>query len=373
LPLAAERRCNLGPCPVNCVLAEWGGWSKCSSKCGGGMASRVRDVKTPMQYGGKQCGSTGESKQCNVAACEKDCVLLPWTRWTDCSKHCDGGSKKRERMILSPAEGSGSCADKWDPTRLQYEPCALHRCKVPDPKQAMKCNQSMDVIMVMDGTPRGGKDTFAAEIKGAKKFVDAFKGEGITAKPQFALFHYTGPRTWSGVSKCTGMSTKKVDMEKVCKITLVQHFTEDMKKTKSKLDGLTFQPGSKLLSLALMSVQSEFALGNKNFRTIVVVWVDGNPLSFRKTLLASRAVRKKARLVWVAVTKYSPLASLKKWASRRWQENLITVKKGKQFKRGETGTHIIANICPRKFPKLKTEPIKDGGELPPLDLIQKHQ
>ena len=63
------------------------------------MASRVRDVKTPMQYGGKQCGSTGESKQCNVDACEKDCVLHSWTKWTSCSKDCDGGSKKRERMI----------------------------------------------------------------------------------------------------------------------------------------------------------------------------------------------------------------------------------------------------------------------------------
>merc|ERR1719352_1475394 len=157
LPLAAERRCNLGPCPVNCVLAEWGGWSKCSSKCGGGMANRVRDVNTPMQYGGKQCGETGESKQCNVAACEKDCVLLPWTRWTSCSKHCDGGTRKRERMILEPAEGSGSCADKWDPSRLQYEPCSSHRCTVPDPKFVMKCNKSMDIVLVLDGTPKGGK------------------------------------------------------------------------------------------------------------------------------------------------------------------------------------------------------------------------
>jgi hypothetical protein len=229
----------------------------------------------------------------------------------------------------------------------------------------------MDIIMVLDGTPRGGEDTFKSEIEGAKKFVDAWEGEGLTATPQFAIFHYTGPKTWSGVSKCTGMSTKKVDMEKVCKITLVQHFTEDLKKTKSKLDGLTWQAGSKLLSLALMSVQSEFALGNKDFRTVVVVWVDGQPLSFRKTMLASRAIRKKARLVWVAVSKYSPLASLKKWASRRWQENLVDVKTGKEFEAGETGTHIIANICPRKFPKLKTMPIDDGGELPPLDLIQK--
>jgi len=324
------------------------------------MASRVRDVKTPMQYGGKQCGETGQSKQCNVDACEKDCVLHPWTKWTGCSKHCDGGSKKRERMILEPAEGSGKCADKWEPRRLQYRPCSMHRCKVPDNTKVMKCNQSMDIVLVVDGTPKSGKKGFAAEIDAANMFVDAWKGEGLTAKPNFALIHYTGPRTWSGVSKCTGKSTKKVNMETVCKITLVQHFTDDMKKYKSKLSGLEFQPGSKLLSLALMTVQSEFALGNKNHRTIVVVMIDGQPLSFRKTLLGSRAIRKKARLVWVAVMKFSPLASLKKWASRRWQENIVKVSSYKKWLKAETGTHVVANICPRKFPKLKVERVTDG-------------
>jgi len=358
LPLSAERRCNLGPCPVNCILAEWGGWSKCSSKCGGGMANRVRDVKTPMQYGGKQCGSTGEAKQCNVDACEKDCVLHPWTKWTGCSKDCDFGSKKRERMIKEPAEGSGKCLDKWDKGRLQYQSCGRHRCKAPK-KQGMKCNTSMDVVMVVDGTPRSGKKGFAYEIQGVQKFIDTFKGPGITAKPNFALIHYTGPRTWTGVSKCTGKSTKKVNMETVCKITLVQHFTDDIPKMKAKVDGLEFQKGSKLLSLALMTVQSEFALGNKNHRTVVIVWVDGQPLSFRKTLLASRAIRKKARLIWVAVTKFAPLASLKKWASRRWQENLVLAAPAIKLKRAFTATRIIANICPKKYPKLKvSKPLK---------------
>merc|ERR1719162_1036050 len=373
LPLSAEKKCNLSPCPINCRLAEWGGWSKCSAKCGGGMANRVRDVKTPMQYAGKQCGSTSEAKPCNVDACEKDCELLPWSRWTACTKHCDGGTKKRERFISSPAEGSGKCADKWDPTRLQYQPCSTHRCKVPFVKgrsTVLKCNRSMDVILVVDGTPKSGKKGFAAEIKGAKKLVDAWSGEGYTAKPGFALIHYTGPRTWTGVSKCTGMSTKKVDMEATCKITLVQHFTDDSKKFKNKLDGLEFQKGSKLLSLALMTVQSEFALGNKDYRTVVVVFVDGAPLSFRKTLLASRAIRKKARLVWVVVTKFSPLKDIKKWASRRWQENIVKVNEYKKLQRPSTGTHIIANICPKEHPKMKVKKIESDGELPPLDLHQ---
>jgi len=330
------------------------------------MANRVRDVKTPMQYDGKQCGSTGVVKACNVDACEKDCVLHPWTKWSACSKHCDGGSMKRERIIFTPAEGSGKCAGMWAPARLQYKPCSMHPCNV-GPETVMKCNQSMDVVILIDGTPRGGKKMFVAEQTAAKHLLDAWSGEGLNTKTQFSLIHYTGPRTWTGVSKCTGMSTKKVDMEKVCKITLAQHFTDDIKKTKSKIDGFTFQPGSKLLSLALLTAQSEFALGNKDHRTVVIVFIHGTPLSFRKTGLASRTIRKKARLVWVAVTEFAPLASLKKWASRRWQENLVVVKGKKGMASAVTGTHVIANICPRAFPKIEVEELSDGGELPPLD------
>merc|ERR1719498_685800 len=357
LPLSAERRCNLHPCPVNCVLAEWGGWSKCSAKCGGGMATRVRDVKVPEQYGGKQCGETTQSKQCNVDACEKDCVLRRWTRWTSCSKHCDGGSKRRQRFVKEPAEGAGTCAGQFTVDRLQYQPCNNHRCKVPDPAKVMKCNTSMDVVMVIDGTPKTGKESFAAEIAAATKFVDAFFPDqtmpNITATPNFALIHYTGPRTWSGVSKCTGKSAKKVDMEKTCKIKLVQHFTDDAKKTKNNLQGMELIKGSKLLSLALMTVQAELALGNKNYRTNVIVFMDGFPLSFRKTKLASRQIRKKARLLYVVLTKFAPLKDIKTWVTRRWQENLVQVSTVEEFGSAETGTHMVANICPRKFPKLR--------------------
>ena len=37
LPLAAMRTCNSQPCPVNCKLSTWSGWSKCSAECGGGV------------------------------------------------------------------------------------------------------------------------------------------------------------------------------------------------------------------------------------------------------------------------------------------------------------------------------------------------
>merc|ERR1719399_1113021 len=45
LPLAARRSCNNKPCPVDCKVAQWSGWSKCSAECGGGVQQRVREVK----------------------------------------------------------------------------------------------------------------------------------------------------------------------------------------------------------------------------------------------------------------------------------------------------------------------------------------
>jgi len=363
LPLSARKKCNRGPCPVNCVLATWGGWSKCSAKCGGGIQQRVRDVKVPMRYGGKPCSSNSETKACNVAACSKDCVLTPWTKWTKCSKDCDGGSRKRQRFVKEPAEGSGKCPGQWSVDRLQYKACNAHRCKVRNPAKVMKCDRSLDVVLLLDGTPKSGKNGWNAEVEAAKSLVDAFTGKAITAKPNFAVIHYTGPRTWSGVSKCTGKSTKKVDIAKDCKVKIASHFEEDTKKVKAVIGGLQFQPGAKLLSLGLMSAISEMPLGRKTKQTIVVVFMDGHPLSYRKTLLASRQIRKKARLVYVVVSKFSPLKAIRSWASRRWQENIVVAADHRELAQPETGTHIIANICPKKTPVLELGKMPKGMSL----------
>jgi len=319
----------------------------------------VRDVLVPMQYQGKPCGATSEAKQCNVEACEKDCVLHEWTKWTGCSKDCDGGSKKRQRMIREPAEGAGTCASEWGKVRLQYRKCAQHRCKVADPAGVMKCNKSLDIVLVMDATPKSKKVGWAHEVTAANLFIDGFSGAGVTAMPNFAVIHYTGPRTWSGVSKCTGKSTAKVDMEKTCRIKIASHFEMDMKKVKGIISGLEYAPGSKLLSLGLMTVQAEMALGRADRRSIVVVFIDGEPLSYRKTMLASHAIRKKARLLYVVVAKFAPLADIKKWASRRWAENVVKVNEAADLALAETGTHLMANICPKSHPKLKTK--RDAG------------
>merc|ERR1719359_1787897 len=152
----------------------------------------------------------------------------------------------------------------------------------------------------------------------ANLVVDAFRPEDplITAIPNFAIIRYCGPRTWSGVSKCQGGKSKKageeIDTEKLCRVNVVQHFTEDTKKVKTMLNGLAFAKGTKLVSLALLAAKAELTLGRKTAQSVVVAFMDGQPLSFRKTKLAARSLRKKTRLLWVVVAKFAPLKNIKK-------------------------------------------------------------
>merc|ERR1719440_39096 len=100
-----------------------------------------------------------------------------------------------------------------------------------------------------------------------------------------------------------------------CGIEQVTHFTEDLKKVDDLVTGLDWPQGSTLTSLALMTAKAEMALGRPDVHTIVIVFTDGRPLSFRKTGLAAHAIRKSARLIWVPITKFAPLKEIKAWAT----------------------------------------------------------
>jgi len=351
LPLAALRSCNNQPCPVDCELAAWSGWSKCSAECGGGVTQRLREVKMAMKYGGHPCGSTSETKACHNQACEKDCDLSDWTKWSTCSKDCDGGTQKRVKFIEHEAEGAGKCADEWSVKRLQYKNCNMKRCVTLETSKPLTCNRSLDVILLIDGSGSLGKAGWEAEIFAAKAFIGAFKmaEEGHI---EMAVILFSGPRTWSGVFKCVGKSVKAASKAE-CGIQTVTHFTDNLDKVDQLVTGLSWPMGSTLTSLALMTAKAEMALGRSDEQTIVVVFTDGRPLSYRKTGLASRQIRKAARLLWVPVTKYAPLKLIKGWATRRWQENVVPVNSFDDLKKPDVITHIIADICPKNDADLK--------------------
>jgi hypothetical protein len=209
----------------------------------------------------------------------------------------------------------------------------------------------LDVVLVLDGSGSLGKAGWEASIKAAEMFVDAFRVSEDTdgeSKASVAVLLFSGPPTWSGVYKCTGKNVADVNMESDCKIKWVSHFTRKMPALKTKISELEWPQGSTLTSLALMTAKTELGLGRKDEEGVVIVITDGRPLSYRKTLQASRQLRKAARLLWVPVTQYAPLKFLKMCATRRWQENIVVVKDFDELGTPDVITQIMADICPEK-------------------------
>jgi hypothetical protein len=206
----------------------------------------------------------------------------------------------------------------------------------------------MDVILMIDMCPKTGKDGWEAQMTAATTFIGTFDPESSN----MAVITYCGPRTWSGVSQCTGKSTAKIDTEAVCKIKILAHFTDNLPSVKNAVAGLEMMQGMKLLALSILAAKSELALGRKDATSVVVGFIDGPPLSQRKTELAAKVLRKSARLLLIPTTKFSPLKALKTYVTRRWQENLVAVDDAETLANPDTVTHVIADICPAEAPKL---------------------
>mmetsp|Transcript_20699 Transcript_20699/g.33457 ORF Transcript_20699/g.33457 Transcript_20699/m.33457 type:complete len:893 (-) Transcript_20699:95-2773(-) len=344
LPLQQNRTCNDKPCPIDCKVAEWSEWSSCSAECGGGVAQRARDIETQMKFGGKPCGESTEAKSCNVQACDKPCELSEWTKWTSCSKQCDGGTQKRTRFVQVKATGEGKCAAESSPERLQYKPCNVVGCKkVARPgKPTLQCKSDLDVILVLDGGTEVGAAGWSKTIEAAKLIMSSFQEN---RNDRFAVLGFSGPTSWSGVSKCIGEVPGQVDAEKDCQIRWATRFSNDVSKSTRIVEGLAWPKGGSLTSLALNAAANELELARKDAKAVVVVITDGRPLSFRRTGLASDRIKKKARLLWVPVSKFAPLNHFKKWASRRWQENVVQVSDYDKLATPETVDHIIADMC----------------------------
>merc|ERR1719171_2181423 len=65
-PLEFEQDCGAAACPVDCVVGQWDGWSKCTAGCGGGSQLRNRIPIVEAEHGGNPCSETQEARPCNT-------------------------------------------------------------------------------------------------------------------------------------------------------------------------------------------------------------------------------------------------------------------------------------------------------------------
>merc|ERR1719484_323533 len=157
-PLNRTEQCNLQPCPVDCSMTPFGDWTLCSRMCGGGTRQRTRAVDQHPQNGGAPCGDILQQEVCNPQPCQQDCALATWSTWSACSKGCGGGHLSRNRMVVRPPAGGGSCPSAVSADRYESQECNMVSCPV-----TANCKSRVDVVFVVDGSGSAGSDGLASE------------------------------------------------------------------------------------------------------------------------------------------------------------------------------------------------------------------
>ncbi|XP_063257059.1 thrombospondin type-1 domain-containing protein 7B [Prinia subflava] len=83
----SEQAC-LVPCPRDCVVSQFSGWSPCGAGCARTLQHRTRAVIAPPLYGGAPCPNLTESRACGAPACplgeEEHTYSLRLGPWGEC-------------------------------------------------------------------------------------------------------------------------------------------------------------------------------------------------------------------------------------------------------------------------------------------------
>lgn len=349
-PLDMQRSCNTQECPVNCDMGEWSGWTSCSAKCGGGIKQRIRHVKQRAQHGGKLCGAETESVGCGMDACDKDCTLAAWSRWSGCSKACGGGFEERTRKVVTPSTGLGRCAADDSESRLEYKRCNTDNCVPKDNSTGLlKCAAKVDVIILLDGSGSLGADGWTKMKEAGASLVKAMDPNANDGNgAQVAVLLYSGPKEMNAYKKCTGsLDGSQVDLVMDCKMIWVSHFTTSNTAVAESIENLYWQKGSTLTSQALATAEAELIYGRAGTPQVVIVLADRMPMMPRRTGEAAASLRKKAKLIWAAATGPTELPKMSSWASRPVADNFVYMHKVEDFVKASTLNKIVASACPK--------------------------
>ncbi len=143
--LEESRDCNPNACPIDCVVGDWTDWEECSVTCGGGEQERSREIVVYDDHGGALCSDYDlfETQDCNDNQCPVNCEVSQWTEYSECTVSCGGGEKTRTREVTQPAMYGGEACpeDLTDTVECGTAPCPID-CEVGDWDDWGECTAS---------------------------------------------------------------------------------------------------------------------------------------------------------------------------------------------------------------------------------------
>eukprot|EP00929_Paragymnodinium_shiwhaense_P067605 TRINITY_DN339_c1_g3_i1.p1 TRINITY_DN339_c1_g3~~TRINITY_DN339_c1_g3_i1.p1 ORF type:complete len:297 (+),score=99.05 TRINITY_DN339_c1_g3_i1:2-892(+) len=193
----------------------------------------------------------------------------------------------------------------------------------PFPAQPLRCGSDVDVVLALDGSNSLGTPGWNAIKAAAQHLAESFMAAG---KVQLAVELFSDKVDW------------------------VQHFSSDLKKTLDNIKDMKFPKGKGTkTSEALNSATSELSLGRQESKSVVVVITVGKPMSPKKSEQAAEKLRKGARLMFVPVTRFAPLAQFKQFVSYPKEDNLFPLDNFQQLMQQTTTDMIVSAVCHELF------------------------
>jgi len=191
--------------------------------------------------------------------------------------------------------------------------------------QLLQCRSKKDLVVLIDGSGSVRSEGWKVQLKAVRMLIEAFKPSPDSS--DMGIIVYSGP------------PLAKTDPENVVKdlagldVDLAGLDVEfkDLNKNKELNANLTakFPSRTTFTSKALAAVESELNMGQKDAEAVVVVMTDGYPADKKGTAKAAKKLNKKAKVIWVPITKHAPLKEIRKWATD--PENVIPVKEFKDL------------------------------------------
>jgi len=349
-PLEAKVLCNQHPCPKDCKYQDWGGWSKCSAECDGGTRQRARSILQRAAYGGEPCSGTKESVECNVQACDKNCVLGEWSAWSDCSKQCSGGHMAMTREIQESSIGAGTCQSKFSQDRLKTQRCNVMKCKKSG--SVLKCASNVDVILLLDGSLTLGELGWHAMTQQAKRLVEAIGG-GNAAANRVKLLLYSGPIGEGAMRKidmCNGRVSPDwsgSSFEEVCKMQwLTDDWTNDTEAAIAAINSATWPQGSTQTSVALGLAETALGSAREEAMKRVILMTASRPTYIRATTKAAARLKQKAKLHIIRASDNAPgKTHCGRWSSRPNGEHVVSVPDFNGLYSADVTDKVIPNVC----------------------------